>query len=109
MAPVDRSELVSDWVGALAQVVYIARSREEIERELTRALDELVRARREEPFSAERGGPIAKRFVELALTNPEAVEQSIDVLGRGVPQLLDSTASADRVARLIGAVTRGFS
>lgn len=109
MAPVDRSELVGEWVGALAQVVYIARSREEIERELTRALDELVRACHAEPFAAERGVAIAKRLVELGLTNPEAVEQSIDLLGRRVPALLDTTGAADRIARLIGAMTRGFS
>src|ERR1044072_1915023 len=105
MAPVDRSELVSDGGGALAQVVYIARSREEIERELTRALDALVHACHEEPFTAQRGAAIAKRLVARGLTTPEAAEQSIDLLGRRVPAMVGTPGAADRVARLIGAMT----
>ncbi|HEV7651460.1 MAG TPA: EAL domain-containing protein [Actinophytocola sp.] len=108
----DRSELVSEWVGALAQVIYIARSRNEIEHELDSALDDLVRACRDEPFTAEPGVRVAKRLVGLGLTNPESVGQSIDLLGRHLPHLPDLDgvdATADRLARLIGALTHGFS
>jgi diguanylate cyclase (GGDEF)-like protein/PAS domain S-box-containing protein len=112
MAPVDRSELVSEWVGALAQIIYIARSRSEIERELSSALDDVVRALREEPFDAEPGVRVAKGLVSLGLTNPESVEVSIDVLGTRLPRLPEIAGvpdAADRLARLIGAMTRGFS
>jgi len=112
MAPVDRSELVSEWVGALAQIVYIARSRSEIERELNSALGDLLRACQDEPFTAEAAVRVGKGLVGFGLTNPESVEVSIDVLGTRMPHLPELAGvpdAADRLARLIGSLTRGFS
>ncbi|MGH3878888.1 MAG: putative bifunctional diguanylate cyclase/phosphodiesterase [Actinophytocola sp.] len=107
----DRSELVSEWAGALAQVIYIARSRDEIERELANALDGLVDAWRAKPFSAEPGARIAQRLVELGLSNPECLESSVNELGRGMPRLRERAAigdSADRLVQLFSAMARGF-
>jgi diguanylate cyclase (GGDEF)-like protein/PAS domain S-box-containing protein len=109
---VDRSELVGDWAGALAQVIYIARSRDEIERELNAALDDLVRAASEEPFDRQLAMAVAERLVELGLVSSESFEMSIKVLGTGMPHLpeLDGdTDAVDKLMRLFSAVARGFS
>src|SRR3954464_5498980 len=112
MAPVDRSELVSEWVGALAQIVYIARSRSEFVRELNTVPVDLLRACQDEPFTAEAAVRVGKGLVGFGLTNPESVEVSIDVLVRRMPHLPELAGvpdAADRLARLIGSLTRGFS
>ena len=112
MAPVDRSELVREWAGELAQIIYIARSRDEIERELTVALDELVDACGAVPFTAATGAVVGERLVGLGLTSPESMENSIDVLGRGMPQLPELAAvekAADKLAGVFSSLARGFS
>lgn len=112
MAPVDRAELVRDWADALAQVIYIARSREEIERGLTTALDELVHAWTAEPFKPAPAAAIARRLVVLGLTTAECVECSVEVLVAGMPKLTehDGVAEAEvKLARVLGAMARGFS
>jgi diguanylate cyclase (GGDEF)-like protein/PAS domain S-box-containing protein len=111
MAPVDRSELVSEWAGALAQIIYIARSRDEIERELTVALDDLVCAAVAVPFAAEPAAVVGERLVGLGLTSPECVEISIDVLGRGMPRLAELAAVdgvVDKIVGVFSALARGF-
>jgi diguanylate cyclase (GGDEF)-like protein/PAS domain S-box-containing protein len=112
MAPVDRSELVRDWAEALAQVIYIARSRDEVERGLTTALDELVHAWGAEPFKTAPAGAISRRLVVLGLTSPECVECSVEVLVGGMPKLPERVRIDDsdlKLARLLGAMARGFS
>lgn len=108
----DRAELVSEWAGALAQVIYIARSRDAIEHELTAALDGFVVVLRAEPFSTERVAMIGERLVELGLTSSDCVERSIDLLGRKLPRLPELNGidkAPDKVGRLLGALARGFS
>jgi diguanylate cyclase (GGDEF)-like protein/PAS domain S-box-containing protein len=112
MAPVDRPELVRDWAEALAPVIYIARSREEIERGLTTALDELVRAWTAEPFTPAPGSATARRLVVLGLTSAECVECSVEVLVSRMPKLPECAGVDDamvKLARVLGAMSRGFS
>src|ERR1044072_3208031 len=112
MAPVDRAELVRDWADALAQVIYIARSREEIERGLTTALDELVHAWTAEPFKPAPAAAIARRPAVLGLTTAQCVECSVQGLVAGVPKRTepDGVAEAEvKLARVLGAMARGFS
>ncbi|MGH3760549.1 EAL domain-containing protein [Actinophytocola sp.] len=107
----DRSDLVDEWAEALAQTIYIARSRDEIERELMIALDDLVRAWRAVPFTVEPAAEVAQRLVGLGLTSPECVEQSVDVLGRRMPELSGRAGvdeAADRLVQLLSAMARGF-
>jgi diguanylate cyclase (GGDEF)-like protein/PAS domain S-box-containing protein len=109
---VDRAELVSEWAGALAQVVYIARSRDEIERELSSALDDVLRAWQAVPFDAEPAAEVARRLVGTGLTSPECVEASINVLGDGMPRLPGAPSADDAAGRLVqvfSAMARGFS
>lgn len=108
----DRPELVGHWAGALAQVIYIARSRDEIERELGAALDVLVRTVTAEPFDEQPATTVAERLVELGLVSSECFEMSIKVLGTGMPHLpeLDGRGdTADRLVRLFSSMARGFS
>ena len=113
MAPVDRSELVSEWAGALTQVIYIARSRDHVEADLAEALDGLIESVRAERFSGEPVARIMDRLVRLGLTNSECVECSIDILGERMPQLPEFKDSADelsgRLVLLFGAMAGGFN
>lgn len=116
MAPVDRSELVSEWAGALTQIIYIARSRDSIEAELAEALDGLIDSVRAERFSGEPVTRIMDRLVRLGLTNSECIQCSINTLGERMPQLPefdDSLVDADelsgRLVLLFGAMAGGFN
>ncbi len=115
MAPVDRSELVSEWAGALTQVVYIARSRDMIERELAEALDCFIDSVRAERFSGEPVARIVDRLIQLGLTNSDCVQRSINILGERMPQLPELSDSLDhadelsgRLVMLFGAMAGGF-
>lgn len=108
----DRPELAGEWAGALAQVIYIARSRDEIERELRVALDDLVRTVTAVPFDEQPATAVAERLVELGLISSECFEMSIKVLGTGMPHLpeLDGKGdTADKLVRLFSSMARGFS
>src|SRR5262245_55361002 len=87
MAPVDRPELAREWAGALEQVIYIARSREDVEGGLNTALDDLVDALCGEPFDDAPIMAVAARLVDLGLSSPECVDSSIKVLGAEMPKL----------------------
>lgn len=112
MAPVDRSELAREWAGALAQVIYVARSREDIEGELTAALDELVDAVRAEPFAAEPVVALAERLVRLGLTSSDCVDCSIKVLGELMPKLSGVSGLEGLPGRLVlvfSGLAKGFA
>ncbi len=112
MAPVDRSELVRDWADALAPIIYIARSRAEIERGLTTALDELVHAWTAEPFKPTPAVAIARRLVVLGLSTAEGVECTVELLVSRMPQLPEHAGVDEamvKLARVLGALARGFS
>jgi diguanylate cyclase (GGDEF)-like protein/PAS domain S-box-containing protein len=113
MAPVDRSELVSEWAAALTQVIYIARARDLIEAELATALDGLVDSVQAERFSEDQVARATDRLVRLGLTNSESVQCSINILGERMPQLPEFKDSADelsgRLVLLFGAMAGGFT
>lgn len=108
----DRSELVSEWAGALAQVIYIAQSREDIERELNAALEDLLRALAATPFDTGEAVAVAKRLVRFGLTTSECFERSIKILGTRMPGLseLDGVDDpAGQLVQVLSALARGFS
>ncbi|GAB3445213.1 putative bifunctional diguanylate cyclase/phosphodiesterase [Actinophytocola sediminis] len=108
----DRPELASEWARALARVIYIARSRDEIERTLRGALDDLVRTASADPFDEQPAIAVAERLVELGLISSECFELSIKILGAGMPRLpeLDGKSdTADKFVRLFSAMARGFT
>jgi diguanylate cyclase (GGDEF)-like protein/PAS domain S-box-containing protein len=112
MAPVDRPELAREWTGALEQVIYIARAREDVEGGLNKALDALVDAVCAEPFDDMLVTVVAERLVELGLTSPECVESSIKVLGAGMPKLSAVTGLDGLPGRLVlvfSALAKGFA
>src|SRR6266536_632851 len=87
MAPVDRPELAREWAGALEQVIYIARAREEVEGGLRTALDGLVDAIRAEPVDDAAILTVADGSLDLGLASPECVDSSIKVLGAKMSKL----------------------
>jgi diguanylate cyclase (GGDEF)-like protein/PAS domain S-box-containing protein len=109
---VDRPELAREWAGALEKVIYIARAREDVESELSRALDGLVDAMRDEPFDDESVSAVAERLVDLGLTSPDCVDMSIKVLGAQMPKLsgvTDLDGLPNRLVLVFSALAKGFA
>jgi diguanylate cyclase (GGDEF)-like protein/PAS domain S-box-containing protein len=109
---VDRPELAREWADALEQVVYIARAREDVECELTKALDGFVDAVREEPFADQRVVVVAEQLVDLGLTSPECVDSTIKVLGAHMPKLsgvADLVGLPGRLVLVFSALAKGFA
>lgn len=112
MAPVDRSELAREWAGALEQIIYIARAREDVEDGLNAALDDLVDAIRVEPFDDAQVTAVAGRLVDLGLSSPECVDLSIKVLGAEMPKLSgvkDLDRLPGRLVLVFSALAKGFA
>lgn len=108
----DRSELAAEWADVLARVIYIARSRDDIERSLGDALDDLVRALSTAPFDPGPAAKIAENLVDLGLAGSDGVERSLRVLGTGLPHLAEFDridGAADNLPRLLATMARGFS
>jgi len=103
--------LAREWASALAQVIYIARSRDIVESELATAVDDLVVAMRAEPFDADPVHQIADRLVRLGLSSSDCVECSIEVLGDLMPKLPDVTdvEMPGRLVLVFGALAKGFA
>ena len=112
MAPVDRPELAREWAGALEQVIYIARAREEVEGGLRTALDGLVDAIRAEPVDDAAILTVADRLVDLGLASPECVDSSIKVLGAKMSKLAgvkDLEGLPSRLVLVFSALAKGFA
>jgi PAS domain S-box-containing protein/diguanylate cyclase (GGDEF)-like protein len=114
MAPVDRAELARQWAGQLTQVIYVARSRDEIEQTLLELLDALVDTVRAEDFDADPGGEVGARMVVFGFTKPICLRSTIDLLGRwltGLPEFDALTVDClrHRVVAVLGALAAGFS
>lgn len=108
----DRPELAREWAGALEQVVYIARAREDVEGELIKALDDLVDALRTDPFEDAPVAGVAERLVDLGLTSPECLDSSIKVLGAQMPKLsgvADLVGLPGRLVLVFSALAKGFA
>lgn len=97
----DRSELAREWAAALAQVIYVAQSREHVEDELATALDALVDAAQAEPFDEPAVLDVADRLVELGLAGSECIEVTIKVLGERMPKLSGVTDLLTLPGRLV--------
>src|SRR5262245_2555980 len=112
MAPVDRPELARKWAGALEQVIYIARAREDVESGLNTALGDLVDAMCAEPFDDAPIMAVAERLVDLGLASPESVDSTIKVLGAKMPKLSgvkDLDGLPGRLVLVFSALAKGFA
>jgi PAS domain S-box-containing protein/diguanylate cyclase (GGDEF)-like protein len=82
---VDRAELVGRWAGALTQIIYVARSRDEVEHELNALLDGVIDAvRADEPGPAREVG---LRLAEFGFTKTECIGATLDLLGSHLLEL----------------------
>jgi PAS domain S-box-containing protein/diguanylate cyclase (GGDEF)-like protein len=109
---VERAELARQWAGALTQVIYVARSRDEIERELLAYLAQLVDAVTTEEPKTEVGGEVGVSMVEFGLTKPVCLQCSVELLGRALPTLSDLHCvpdAAQRVMTVLGGMAAGFT
>jgi PAS domain S-box-containing protein/diguanylate cyclase (GGDEF)-like protein len=109
---VDRAELAGRWAGALTQVIYVPRSRDELEQELSRLLTGLVDALRADEFTADPAGDIGARMVELGFTKPICLRTSITTLGTdlaGLAELSTVDGLPAKINALLGSMAGGFS
>lgn len=108
----DRAELARKWAGALIQLIYIARSRDDIERELLAAVESLIESLRSVEFSPDQAADIGQRLVEFGLTKPSCVELTLDLLGKALPQLselAEADGLPDKVRSVIASMASGFT
>jgi diguanylate cyclase (GGDEF)-like protein/PAS domain S-box-containing protein len=112
MAPVDRAELAGQWAGALTQVIYVPRSRDELERELIEFLAALVDALSCKDFNPEAGGEVGARMVGIGLTKPVCLRCSVELLGKTMVDLPELKAIDDiggKVITVLAAMAAGFT
>ncbi|TDV55254.1 putative bifunctional diguanylate cyclase/phosphodiesterase [Actinophytocola oryzae] len=108
----DRPELAREWAGALEQVIYIARPREDVEGGLNDALGRIVDAVRGEPFDDAAVMAVADQLVDLGLSSPDCVDSSIKVLGAQMPKLsgvADLVGLPGRLVMVFSALAKGFA
>lgn len=108
----DRAELAEKWAGALTQVIYVPRSRDELEQELLGLLTALTDALVATGFSAEPGGPLGARMVEFGFTKPICLSTSVSLLGTELPRLPEVCkvpGLQERIIALLGALSAGFA
>jgi diguanylate cyclase (GGDEF)-like protein/PAS domain S-box-containing protein len=109
---VERAELASRWAGALTQVIYVARSRDEIERELLEFLDTLIDIALGPERDIDAGGDIGTRMVGFGFTKPVCVRVTTELLGRelvNLPEFAATSGVANRLFGVLAAVASGFT
>ena len=108
----ERAELARQWAGALTQVIYVARSRDEVERELLGYIGQLVGAVTGEDATADRAGEVGGQMVAFGFTKPICLQHSVELLGTAMPTLPELHCvpdAPDRVMTALGAMAAGFT
>jgi len=103
---VDRAELLDRWVGALTQIIYVARSRDEVEQELSALLDEVIIAARTDKPDAVR--EVGLRLAEYGFTKTECIGVTLDLLGSHLPELSELD-DGHQIMPALSALTTGFT
>jgi PAS domain S-box-containing protein/diguanylate cyclase (GGDEF)-like protein len=106
---VDQAELAAAWAGELTQVIYVARSRDEIECALLTHLSSLIDTIRSEELVAERAAQIGAELVEYGFTKPACLRCTIDLLGRRLVELPELTGRPDQIMTVLGLLAAGFT
>jgi PAS domain S-box-containing protein/diguanylate cyclase (GGDEF)-like protein len=112
MAPVDQAELAGQWAGALSQVIYVPRSRDELEQELLELLGVLTDCLCAADSVADPGAEIGARMVELGFTKPVCLRTTITLLGNelaGLSEVAKINGLAGKITALLAALAAGFS
>lgn len=112
MAPVDQAELAAQWAGALTQVSYVPRSRDELEAELLELLGMLKAALCANDPTSDPGGEVGARMVELGFTKPVCLRTTVTLLGTEliqVPGVAAIDGAADKIVALLAGTAAGFS
>ncbi|CRK55974.1 diguanylate cyclase/phosphodiesterase (GGDEF & EAL domains) with PAS/PAC sensor(s) [Alloactinosynnema sp. L-07] len=102
----DRAELARRWATALNRVVYVARSRDDIERglgDLVARLSACLRAGADQSAAVDIGGEL----VRTGFTRADCLRVSIDVLGPGLSEM--EGLPAKRVVPTLAAMAAGFT
>ncbi|HEV2783729.1 MAG TPA: EAL domain-containing protein [Actinophytocola sp.] len=108
----DRAELARQWAGALTQVIYVARSRDEIEGALLGFVDRLTTLIRAGDFTADPAADLGAEMVEFGMTKPVCLRCSVDLLAAALPELPELCGVQRlpvRVAAVLGALSGGFA
>jgi len=105
-------KLARKWANLISSTEYLLLQRAEFEEQLENLVDRLVDALRAEPFAADTAIQHGARLVEFGCTGPASLQQSLDVLGRGLlalPELVGISRFAEKVVLLLGALAAGYT
>src|SRR6266545_4495168 len=104
MAPVDQAELAGQWAGALSQVIYVPRSRDELEHELLGLIGTLTDGLCATESESDPGAEAGARMVELGFTKPVCLRTSITLLGAELarlPELAKIDGRGEKITALL--------
>ncbi|HEU5476017.1 MAG TPA: diguanylate cyclase [Actinophytocola sp.] len=105
----DRAELVGRWAGSLTEIIYVARSRDEIEQELGALLDRLIIAVRGQDLDASACQQAGLRLADFGFTKAECVGRTLRVLNEGLPELGGLDGVEQRLLPMLGELATGFT
>jgi diguanylate cyclase (GGDEF)-like protein len=99
------------WVKAVCGTSYVPMTRAELERRLLACTERLAAALTSEPIEVRTGYEIGIELVAMHLASPEAVGRTVEVIQlRLLRDLgLASDDARDRLGRLLGALTTGYT
>lgn len=110
--PHQRVKLARKWANLITSTEYVTLQRAEFEEQLENLVDHLVDALRAEPFTPDMAIEHGARLVDFGCTSPTSLQQSLDVLGRGLlalPEMVGIARFAEKVVLLIGALASGYT
>lgn len=112
MATVDQAELARQWAGALSQVVYVPRSRDELEQELLELIGALTEGLCAADSEADPGVEVGARMVEFGFTKPVCLRTSLTLLGNELarlPAFAKIDKRSEKITTLLAGLAAGFS
>ncbi|CCH34609.1 diguanylate cyclase [Actinosynnema sp. NPDC047251] len=106
-----RHALARRWAYLLSSAIVVPHTREQLDDELRRALDEICDALHAEPFAPDRVERLGDALVDLGYVGEAGLRRTTEVLGRGLfglPEFQPAGEHAERVAVGLGALATGF-
>ncbi|HSL08560.1 MAG TPA: EAL domain-containing protein [Pseudonocardiaceae bacterium] len=104
--------LAQTWAVVASRTTYLPMSREDIEEFLTRMVNRLVTAVAAEPVDEQAAIEVAAELVHHDLTGSSSITRSIEILGEGLPRLVELQHGGRRdvaTMRVLGALAGGYA
>ncbi|MBP2334316.1 diguanylate cyclase (GGDEF)-like protein/PAS domain S-box-containing protein [Saccharothrix coeruleofusca] len=104
--------LARAWTRAVYQTAYVPMSSAEVERHLLGLVGVVVDALRAEPFRPDPAGAVGEELVRARFTNHEALQRTVEVLGRALLEAPELAGVADlpgKVVAVLGVLGASFA